>query len=49
MLVNMFKLTAHTDIDHPFTFIGYKQNYNPLQKFIDKLRNQAKLDKTEKL
>ena len=47
MLVNMFKLTAHTDIDNPFTFIisalkiAYKQNYNSLQKFIDKLRNQA--------
>ena len=44
MLVNMFKLTGHTNIDHPFTYIisvlkiAYEQNYNPLQKILRKIK-----------
>ena len=54
MLVNIFKLTGHTNIDHPFTYlmsvlkIADEQNYKSLQKFWEKPRNQAKLDKTQK-
>ena len=57
MLVNMFKLTGHTNIDHPFTYIisvlkiAYEQNYNPLQKILRKIKKsrQRKFDVVRQL